>query len=343
MSILYIASFQPRAGKTAVALALAQWLAGQGKPAAYCKPVSLSPAQPDPDAVYAAKTLGLKADAPSLVGAALSPAMAMASPDAAVAAASQAASRAQAERPTVIAEGFATRLDDLDLSPLSQRIAAALQAKTVVVVKYDRRLTPQDVAARVKALGGQLAGVIINQTPGVSLRLARTDLAPYLESQGIKVLGVLPESRMLLAPSVGDIAAHLGGAFLAGKEGADALVGHLMIGALSLDPGEAYFSLHKGKAVITRGDRPDIQWSAMDTTVRCMVLTQGKPPIAYVQDRAEKEGIPLIQVQQDTLQTADQLESLVASPTVYHARKVARMQELLAEHGILASLEPALA
>ncbi|MQF49076.1 hypothetical protein FIM08_04180, partial [SAR202 cluster bacterium AC-647-N09_OGT_505m] len=99
-----------------------------------------------------------------------------------------------------------------------------------------------------------------------------------------------------------------------------------------------YFERFANKAVIVRGDRPDIQMAALGTPTSCIVLTGGHSPIQYVSYEAGEEEIPLIQVEADTLSTAAALESLQDISTFDHPLKQEQFRELMSQHGDLDAL-----
>jgi BioD-like phosphotransacetylase family protein len=137
---------------------------------------------------------------------------------------------------------------------------------------------------------------------------------------------------MLLAVTVGDVVSHLDGRFVAGKDFTDGLVEHFMVGGLGRDPGDLYFRTRENKAVIIRGDRPDIQMSALTTPTKCILLTKGIKPIEYVKYEAEREEVPLVVVEPDTLTTMDLLNTLQDGAQFDHPAKVERLGQLLTEH-----------
>ena len=81
----------------------------------------------------------------------------------------------------------------------------------------------------------------------------------------MKVIAAIPEDRRLLGMSVEQLAQHLGGKFLNWEEKKDNFVEHFLIGGMVLDWGVLYFQRFDNKAVIVRGDRPDIQMAALRT------------------------------------------------------------------------------
>ena len=104
---------------------------------------------------------------------------------------------------------------------------------------------------------------------------------------------------------------------------------------MSLDPGELRFGLYDNNAVIVRGDRPDIQMSALNASVTCLVLTGGIDPIEYISYEAQEEETPVMVVESDTLTTMTLLNEVVTSSRMDTAGKVARFSELLETHADL--------
>lgn len=113
--------------------------------------------------------------------------------------------------------------------------------------------------------------------------------------------------------SVGELAQHLGGEILNCPERSDELVENLMVGALSVDSGLDYFRRKTNKAVITRGDRPDIQMAALETSTKCLILTGAISPMPIVLHQATEKGVPIIVVKEDTISTLSQLEEALDS------------------------------
>ena len=148
------------------------------------------------------------------------------------------------------------------------------------------------------------------------------------------MLGMIPEDRRMLGVSVSQIAAHLDGEFIGEETEDDPLVEYLMVGGMSLDPGEYYYGIHDNRAAIVRGDRPDLQMSALlaPGLTACLVATGGITPIEYVRYEAEQEETPIILVQLDTLDTMARLDSLLDGSAFNHPDKLDRCVELLKEH-----------
>ena len=105
-----------------------------------------------------------------------------------------------------------------------------------------------------------------------------------------------------------------------------------MVGGMGMDPGELYFGTKNNKAVIVRGDRPDVQLSALNTSTSCLVLTNGIEPIEYVKYEAELEKTPVMVVETNTLQTMDILNTLMDNTKFDHISKLLEFSQLLDSH-----------
>ena len=114
--------------------------------------------------------------------------------------------------------------------------------------------------------------------------------------------------EMTLAISIGELADITQGEILNSPERSGTLVENLMVGAMCVDPAPLYFSLKSNKAVITRGDRADIQLGALETETECLILTGGFKPLPSIIQRAEEKQVPIITVGEDTQTTLAKLE-----------------------------------
>lgn len=129
-----------------------------------------------------------------------------------------------------------------------------------------------------------------------------------LDEEGTKVMGVLPEERARLGVSVAELAEDLQAEVLCCPESTDKLVENLMIGALSFSSGEDYFARKDNKAVITRGERPDIALAALSTSTVCLILSNGNETSPQVVHLAEDKGVPVLSVKQGVLSIVDEIE-----------------------------------
>ena len=201
---------------------------------------------------------------------------------------------------------------------------------SLLVATFSRDLDPDAVKSAADSLGDGFIGVIINRVPTYGARAAETDLKPALESAGLTVLGIVPESRALYGITVDDLISRLDARYALQLESGDALVEHVMVGANVLDAedfpaGPEYYAQRSNKAVIGRGDRPDFHWSAIDTPTRCVILTGNFEPIPYLLSKAEERQVPVAVVEKDTLDVMDALEEIFNGPVPRLTRQAHRL------------------
>ena len=116
------------------------------------------------------------------------------------------------------------------------------------------------------------------------------------------------ENRKPATVSIEKIVDCLKGEILSCPEQSVELVEHLMVGAMCVDPAPSYFKIKSNKAVITRGDRADIQLGALETSTKCLILTGGIKPTPSVMQLANENNVPVILVAKDTPATLADLE-----------------------------------
>ncbi len=297
MPALVLFSHRPRVGKTAVAVGLAQRLRHDKRPAALIRLGA-----PDDEAAAADArgfaSLGLAAgDASRPLSSDEAVALLKSAPDTNFLLELPASEAARpCEAPAVLVERFAD-LDAAKAAPLS------------------------------KTLGASFAGLIVTATPASRPSAVSQQLAGH----HIPLLAALPEDRLLAAPTIAEMAAALEAQalFLDGR--ADTIVERMTIASIASDPGQSYFVRFGPQAVIVRCDKPDLHLAALHTSTLCLILTGGQMPLAYVTERAESEGVPILITAKDTPAAVHTLEGLYASGRFGGRPKAERIAQLMAE------------
>ncbi len=228
---------------------------------------------------------------------------------------------------------------DGNVGQASLKTAEQFDALTVAMIGYRPDMGVEEAVMAKKLFGDRLIGVVINGITKYKMNSVKDNLLENIEAQGVKVLATVPEDRRLLGVNVGQLASHLGGQFLSWEDKADNLVEHLLVGGMVLDSGVHYFERFSNKAVIVRGDRPDLQFAALQTPTSCIVLTGGHMPIQYIFHESRETEIPLIKIEQDTLSAADALSSIQECSKFDHPLKQDKFLSLLEEFGDWAAFE----
>lgn len=226
-----------------------------------------------------------------------------------------------------------------NMAGLSARSVAGLSgARVLVAARYDGPATADQVLAIAEAFPSSLLGAVINVIPPDAMEFARKTMAPFLTSRGVPVLGLLPEERSLLGLTVGELAGRLDGEFLRGEDKKEDLVEGFLMGALSTDFMQDYYTRRPNLAVITSPEKTDIQLFSMNPNTRCIVLTGYRRPTDLVMAQASEHGIPLVMVKEDTLTVAEKVEGLFSGVRFAQRSKlpiVARLLEAGLDFGAL--------
>jgi len=229
------------------------------------------------------------------------------------------------EGPGTLEEG---RLFNLSLP----QIAQAMDAAVVLVVRFNSMLAVDALIAAKDRLGDRLIGTLINDVSVSQLEIVQTKIQPFLENRGIAVLGVLPRNTLLQSVSVGELVRQLKAEVLCRPDRMDLMVESLTIGAMNVNSALKYFRKARNMAVVTGGDRTDIQLAALETSTQCLILTGHLPPSATILSRAEDLEIPILSVDLDTLTTVEIIDRAFGQVRLHEPIKVQCIRHLMEEH-----------
>jgi uncharacterized protein len=342
---LYITSVEHFSGKTAICLALGRRLQREGYKVGYFKPLSTQPWEPTPgtafdeDADFIKRVLELDDALEDIVGVVLTPKLARemrcgCTERDLLSEMAAAYERVAEGKDVMLVEGAGSLREGASLRLGPTMVTEALDMPALVVVRYHNRVSHgDDCVASHLLLGERLLGTVINAVPTREYKLADQVCNPCLEKQGIRVLATLPFVERLQAISVGEIADVLKGEFLALPEKRDVLVEHLVVGAMSAEQALPRIRRISGsKAIITGGDRADIQLVALETATQCLILTGHLRPVPEVLRRAEDIGVPVLLVRENTMETVEAIENVFGKTRLGQAAKLEQFEALLDEH-----------
>lgn len=211
-------------------------------------------------------------------------------------------------------------------------IAELLDAEAVLVSPYETAGDTDAVLGAADRLGDRLSGVVFNAVADASFESLDSDVVPFLEGREISVLGALPRTRELAGVTVSELADELGAELLTSAP-TDGFVERFLVGAMGGDAALRHFRRTRNAALITGGDRSDVQTVALEASgVKCLVLSGGLRPSSAVIGKAEEKGVPIMAVRSDTLATIDRAEDVVRRGRTRSPETVARMRSLLEEH-----------
>lgn len=320
MTALYVSSITENAGKTMLCAGLGKALADSGKKVGYFKPLTSSQVESDKDAQFMCKLLDLKEPVEAICpvvdikGDTDEPLR-------------QAYSIAAQDKDIVIIEGM-----PLDISG---NIIEILDARVLAVHDYNNQFSL--AIEEYKKLGGRLLGTILNKVPRNKVIRMKDQVIPEMMPAGIKLIGVIPEDRMLMTLSIADLAEALKGKILNNADNASELIENFMMGSSTFDRGAAYYIRKNNKAVILWGERPGFRKAAianllsgaLQTSTKCIVISANGTPIPTVAQKAEAQQVPLISAPGTVPDIITSLENAMGHFKFNQEQKLPRLSEIL--------------
>ncbi|MBC8507853.1 MAG: phosphotransacetylase family protein [Anaerolineales bacterium] len=343
MKSLYITSVDRYSGKTALCLALGKRMIAKGLKVGYLKPLSLQPSRiggefVDEDAAFVKQALGL-----AVIPADLSPVVV--TPEflkkhltgdnvgdlmPKVRAAAEAAGAGQ---DILLLEGGGSLREGYVMGLPTPEVAAELGSKVLVVVKYrDEVLLMDDIMAARFRLGESMCGVVINRVPTEAAEFVEDVARLYFEKQGIPIFGVLPEARGLAALTVEELLEVLDAEILTETKTTDAVIENLTVGAMTAEAALSRMRKQRNKAVITGGDRTDIQLAALETSTTCLILTGNLHPSPLIIKQADQMGVPVLLVAENTMEAIESIDRVFGKTRLGQTAKLEQFQHLITEH-----------
>ncbi len=342
MRSILVTSTAPYSGKSGLALALITTLASRGLDVGYFKPYGAMPVTvdgvlTDQDALYINRTLERPAPIEAVcpvvrTQSLIESALAHVEGDLASAVASAFAVCAQG-RDLVVIEGPSDPFQASSLGLAAPDLAVMLDARVLLVDRLHGNDLPDAAVCESRRLGELLRGVIFNWVHESQADFISGRVVPYLRSRGIPILGSIPHDTTLSSVTVREIVDSLSGTVLSAEDRLDEPVEAFMVGAMGQDKALRFFRRKARKAVITGGDRADVQLAALETNTRCIILTGNLPPSSLVLARAEELGVPVLLVDTDTLTAVEKMERLMGHTRLHDAAKAARIREMF-EHSV---------
>lgn len=209
-------------------------------------------------------------------------------------------------------------------------IPRAVSARVVLVITYDE-LQDANVTSTYGSFGQQVAGIVINKVPVSQLTRVRSETEASFMKSGVTLLGVIAEDRALLTFSIDELVKIIDGQVNNNPQQTAELAANFMLGAMTVDSSLPYYERMADKVVVVRGERPDMQLGALQTSTRAVVVTGSGQLVPLVQNRAEERKIPLITTPYDVSAIADRIEEALLKTRFHQKSKIPRLMELMAQ------------
>jgi uncharacterized protein len=202
--------------------------------------------------------------------------------------------------------GVSAGLSDPDLAEL-------LDADILLISQYDGEEAIDRIICALRLFdGAPVMGVILKDVPmDRSYNALSEVLVSFLSSRGAEVLGIVPFDRHLKIVSSEEVVKRLGGRLLTDPS-IEREIRHFVISAMGREESLRLFRRTPDMAVITGGDREDIQRAALEVpSLRCLILTGIHRPTRDMIHLADERGVPVILGGQNTLATATLCEEML--------------------------------
>jgi len=272
MSVLFVTSLNANSGKTMVCAGLGKYWLDHNLPVGYLKLVPGEASAADREIEFLPKILNLISP-PAVFN--------------------------EKDRDSILRQIPAGTSQDIYLieallNDVTVDLVRQMQAKVLVIHDYSVRLS--ETLNEYRKLDASLAGILINKVPRNKLALLQNQFAAELNTAQIPLLGIIPEDRLLMAPSVADLSGIVQGKNMIAAANMEELIENLMMGSSTFDRGAVYYNRKANKAVILWGERPGyrkaalagLQQAAMQTSTRCIVISANGVPIPAVAQKAEE-------------------------------------------------------
>ena len=336
---IYIGSTAGYSGKNLIAVALGLRFQKEGLRVGYMKPVGAVPHREgdkvgDEDAFFVLEVLGIDAD-PALVTPVL------VTRDFTV----KAFTQGVGDLMQGIKDAYAKLSENVDVMIVSGsgaymdsgaycgvegvRVAQELGLKTLLIDRFFGELRYDSLLRSHKRLGDSLAGVIFNDIPEQYRAELDELITPFLERQGVNVLGVIPSDPVMGAIKVADLAERLSGKIVSAHAMAGRVVENFLIGTMQVENFMTHFRRHKNSAIIVGGDRADVQLVALEGACPCLILTGNLYPNDIILTRSEVLETPIIMVRDDTYTVAKKMEVILSSHKLRDTIKVTHGAQLV--------------
>ena len=341
MRSIIVASTRPYSGKTGICLALIRELEERGLAVGYFKPYGTMPIEADGlvtdrDAYYLNRSLAepgpLEAVCPVVRSRAFVEDLLAGRPVPGASEVKAAFARASAGRdvmviegPSDMEEGVAAGLSHLRDGRHARRARADRPRQSTGFV------CPTPSCTRGSAWASGSAASCSTACASRTGPRCSTTPCPFLEGRGVRTFGTIAHDPMLSSVTVREIVEVLDGAVLCAEEHLDDPVESFMVGAMGQEKALRFFRRKSHKAVITGGDRADVQLAALETSTSALILTGNLPPSPIVLARADELGIPMLLVDTDTLTAVERMETLMGHVRLHGSGKVDRIRAMFAE------------
>ncbi|WP_462325031.1 phosphotransacetylase family protein [Desulfoplanes sp.] len=336
---LYIGSTSGYAGKNMIALSLGMKFQKEGLKVGYMKPVGAVPGKAgdkvgDEDAFFLQEVLGLDED-PGLVTPLVIThdfkAKALAGKcDTPINKIKEAYEKLSSGTDIMVMGGSGSFLHSGKYCGVDgPTLTKLLGLKTILIDRFSKDINYDYLLSVKEQLGDSLLGIIFNDIPVHVMDEVQNVIKPFLENNGINVLGIIPPDSIMKGITIRDLSNRLGGKIISVSSKSDKIVENFLIGTMQVENFMTHFKKHKKAAIIVGGDRSDVQLVALEGGAPCLILTGNLYPNDIILTRSEVLGVPIIVVRDDTYTVAKKMENIQVSHKLRDIVKINQATQII--------------
>jgi hypothetical protein len=337
MENLLVSSVEGKSGKSTLIIALASILKEKGYRVGYFKPFGSSPEYfegeiVDGDALNTSRLLGIEDEirdvCPIVLEVPYAEFVNIAHSEDLKNLIKKSYARISSGKDVVLIEGSidyrigsAVGLGDIAISEM-------LNAKVLLAVKYSNDFVIDKILAAKDLFGERLKFIIFNKLSGYKRSYIDGVASSVMKKSGIELVGVIPRDPIIGGLFVDEIRENLHGEYLVEPD-EKIIIENIIVGAMSPNSAIEFFRKTRNAALVTGGDRADLQVVAMEIpNIRMIILTGNLKPSRFILERAEKNKVPVLLVSEDTLTTTERLEKMFEEARISGEVKLNRAIEL---------------
>lgn len=334
---LLVSSVEGKSGKSAMIIAIASILKKKGYEVGYFKPFGTSPEYldgeiVDGDALNTAKLIGADSNPKEICPIVLEIPYAefvnIANAEDLRELVKRSYDSISANKDIILVEGSVDYKIGSSVGLGDVLISNMLDLKDLLIVKYSDDFVLDRVLAAKELFGERLKKVIFNKLSGYKRSYIDGIAGSLLKKKGMEVLGVIPRDAIIGGLFVDEIKDFLHGEYLV-QPRESMIIENIIVGAMSPNSAIEYFRKTKNAALVTGGDRSDLQIVALEIpNIRLIILTGNLRPSKFVLERAESKNVPILVVSEDTLTTTERLYEMFDQARIRPGIKQNRVLEL---------------
>ncbi|MBN2061822.1 MAG: AAA family ATPase [Deltaproteobacteria bacterium] len=217
-----------------------------------------------------------------------------------------------------------------------------LEADCILINRYIKSSTTiYSILSVSSLLKERLKGIFINRVHPDSYKEVRDKMATDFINRGIPITAVIREDPFLSYLSIREVTQLLGGELLCGDQQClNVPIGGMTVGSSDLTGELKIFKRAYNKILLLDPSSTSMEGEDPDQPrkIAGILLTGGVKPAHQLLSASQKEGIPLILIQEDTFKALEVLEKGVSSICPEDDLKVRYFSEMIDKEGAFEKL-----